>query len=79
MGVPIVLGGKRLSEDVAEGLWEELDAAANTLNADAAKVPDAFEPGRTPNAQALDRRPARGGAVQPDHAPVTHGPKARRR
>ena len=53
---PIMLGGKRLSADAAEALWEELEAASNKLNADAAKVPDAFEPWRTPDAEALDRR-----------------------
>ena len=53
---PIMLGGKRLSADAAEALWEELDEAANRMNADAAKVVDAFEPWRTPDAEALDRR-----------------------
>ena len=53
---PIMIGGKRLSADAAEALWEELEAASNKLNADAAKVPDAFEPWRTPDAEALDRR-----------------------
>jgi monoamine oxidase len=67
---PIVLGGKRLSEETAEGLWEELDAAANTLNADAAKVPDAFEPWRTPNAQALDRRTLKSWIDEVDASPL---------
>jgi len=53
---PIVLGGKRLSEKVEEELWEQLDAASNLMNADANRVVDAFEPWRTPNAEALDRR-----------------------
>jgi monoamine oxidase len=53
---PIMIGGKRLSADAAEALWEELETASSKLNADAAKVPDAFEPWRTPNAEALDRR-----------------------
>ena len=53
---PITIGGKRLSSDAAEALWEELEAASNKMNADAAKVTDAFEPWRTPNAEALDRR-----------------------
>lgn len=53
---PITIGGKRLSADAAEALWEELEAASNKMNADAAKVTDAFEPWRTPNAEALDRR-----------------------
>jgi len=53
---PIMIGGKRLSADAAESLWEELEKASNMMNADAAKVPDAFEPWRTPNADALDRR-----------------------
>ncbi|HWN85888.1 MAG TPA: FAD-dependent oxidoreductase [Vicinamibacterales bacterium] len=53
---PIVLGGKRLSEKVEEELWEQLDAASNLMNADATRIVDAFEPWRTPNAEALDRR-----------------------
>jgi monoamine oxidase len=53
---PITLGGKRLPEEAAEELWEELDKASNLMNAEAAKVSDAFEPWRTPNAEALDRR-----------------------
>jgi monoamine oxidase len=53
---PITIGGKRLSADAAEALWEELEAASNKMNADAAKVTDAFEPWRSPNAEALDRR-----------------------
>ena len=53
---PIMLGGKRLSESESEALWEELVRTSNLLNADAAKVPDALEPWRTPNAEALDRR-----------------------
>ena len=53
---PITIGGKRLSEDASEALWEELEKTSNLLNAEAAKVTDAFEPWRTPNAEALDRR-----------------------
>jgi monoamine oxidase len=53
---PIMLGGKRLSEDESEALWEELEKTSNLMNADAAKVPDAFEPWKTANAEALDKR-----------------------
>ncbi len=53
---PITIGGKRLSEEASEALWEELEKTSNLLNAEAAKVTDAFEPWRTPNAEALDRR-----------------------
>jgi monoamine oxidase len=53
---PITIAGKRLSEDAAEALWDELDKASNLMNADAAKVTDAFEPWRAPNAEALDKR-----------------------
>jgi monoamine oxidase len=53
---PIVLDGTRLTEDDNEALWEELDETTNLMNADAAKVADAFEPWRTPGAEALDRR-----------------------
>jgi monoamine oxidase len=53
---PIVLDGKRLSSDESDALWEELEETSSLLNADAAKVTDAFEPWRTPDAEALDRR-----------------------
>jgi monoamine oxidase len=52
---PIVLGGKRLTSDEAEALWEDLDKALNLANADAAKV-NADEPWSTPGADAIDRR-----------------------
>ena len=52
---PIVLGGKRLSSDESEALWEEMETSFNTIVADAAKV-DADEPWKAPNAEALDRR-----------------------
>lgn len=53
---PITLGGKRLSADAAEAMWEELEKASSLMNADAAKLTDAFEPWRSPNAEALDKR-----------------------
>ena len=53
---PIVIGGKRLSADESESLWEELEKVFNTIVADAAKVPDADEPWKAPDADALDRR-----------------------
>jgi monoamine oxidase len=53
---PIVLGGKRLGSEESEKLWEELEAAANLMNKDAATVSDAFEPWTTRDAEALDRR-----------------------
>jgi monoamine oxidase len=40
----------------AEALWEELDAAVNLMNADAAGVADADRPWTTPGAEALDGR-----------------------
>lgn len=52
---PIVLGGKALSADQSEKLWEELEAAFNTIVVDAAKV-DANEPWTAPDAAALDKR-----------------------
>lgn len=52
---PIVLNGKRLSSDDSEKLWEEMEAAFNTIVGDAAKV-DADEPWKAPNAEALDKR-----------------------
>jgi monoamine oxidase len=53
---PIVLNGKRLSADQSEQLWKEMEAALNVMNADAAKVPDAFAAWETPDAAALDKR-----------------------
>ena len=52
---PIVLGGKRLSSDESEALWEEMEKAFNTIVADAANV-DGDEPWKAPNAEALDKR-----------------------
>ncbi len=53
---PIVLNGKRLSADDSEKLWEEMEAALNRMNADAAKIADPYEPWTSPGADALDRR-----------------------
>jgi monoamine oxidase len=53
---PIMLGGKRLSKKIEEELWEQLDAASNLMNADAARIADPFEPWTSPNADALDKR-----------------------
>jgi monoamine oxidase len=53
---PIVLNGRRLSAAASEKLWEELDAALGGMNADAARVTDAFEPWRSPEAAAWDAR-----------------------
>jgi monoamine oxidase len=52
---PIVLGGKRLTSDQSEALWEEMEKAFNTIVTDAAKV-DADQPWTAPDAQALDKR-----------------------
>ena len=57
---PIVLGGKRLTADEAEALWEEMEAAFNTMNADAARVTDAE--------RAVDDARRRG--ARPPHARV---------
>jgi len=53
---PIMLGGKKLTEEQSEALWEELEKAVNTMNAEAARVTDADRPWSTPGAEALDRR-----------------------
>jgi len=52
---PIVLGGKRLTAKESEALWEDLEAALNTLNSAAAAIADPHEPWKSPNAEALDR------------------------
>jgi monoamine oxidase len=53
---PIVLNGRRLTAADSGRLWEEMTAALNALNADAAKIPDAFACWNTPDAAAWDRR-----------------------
>ena len=52
---PIVLGGKRLTSEQSEKLWEEMEKVFNSIVADAAKV-DADEPWRAAGAEALDKR-----------------------
>lgn len=52
---PIVLDGKRLTTAENEKLWEEMDAALNLMNAEAAAI-DADQPWRSRNAEALDKR-----------------------
>ena len=53
---PIVLSGRRLTADESEQLWKDMQTALNGLDADAATVPDPFEPWTTPGAAAWDRR-----------------------
>jgi monoamine oxidase len=53
---PIVLGGRRLTRDEGVQLFKEINAAVASMTADAAKIPDPFEPWTAPNAAALDRR-----------------------
>ncbi|MGH9373501.1 MAG: flavin monoamine oxidase family protein [Vicinamibacterales bacterium] len=52
---PIVLGGKPLTSEQSEQLWEEMETAFNTITTDAAKV-DADEPWKAQGADALDKR-----------------------
>src|SRR3954452_4225690 len=51
---PIVLNGRRLSSDDSETLWKDMEAALSLMNADAARVTDAFEPWRSPDAARWD-------------------------
>lgn len=53
---PIILNGRRLSAADSEKLWEEMSAALNGLNADAATLPNPFEPWTAPSAKAWDSR-----------------------
>ncbi|HKT78784.1 MAG TPA: FAD-dependent oxidoreductase [Vicinamibacterales bacterium] len=53
---PIVLGGRKLTSDESDALWEELDKAVATMNADAAKIADADRPWTAGDAEALDKR-----------------------
>jgi len=52
---PIVLDGRRLDEAESNSLWEEMDAAASRMNADAEPI-DADTPWDSPDAAALDQR-----------------------
>ena len=52
---PIVLGGKKVTAEQSEQLWEEMEKVFNTITTDAAKV-DADEPWKAQNAEALDKR-----------------------
>jgi monoamine oxidase len=52
---PIVLGGKALTSEQSEKLWEEMEQAFNTIVTDAAKV-DADQPWTAPGAEGLDKR-----------------------
>ena len=53
---PIVLGGKRLTSDESDALWEEMEKAFARIDADAGKIADPREPWRAPNAEAWDKR-----------------------
>jgi len=52
---PVVLLGKRLTDEESEKLWEEMDAAYAKMTADAAEINE-DEPWKSPNAADLDRR-----------------------
>jgi monoamine oxidase len=53
---PIVLNGRRLSGAESEALWKEMEEVLGRMNADAARIADAFEPWRSPGAAAWDAR-----------------------
>ncbi|MEP6809064.1 MAG: FAD-dependent oxidoreductase [Chthoniobacterales bacterium] len=55
LSAPIVLGGHRLAESVAKGLWLEMDTAYKAMNRDAAGI-HADRPWSSPNARSLDTR-----------------------
>ncbi|HEX8341754.1 MAG TPA: FAD-dependent oxidoreductase [Tepidisphaeraceae bacterium] len=52
---PIILNGKRLSEEESNTLWEEMNVIFNRMNGDA-KAVDAEQPWRTPDAATLDKK-----------------------
>lgn len=52
---PVHIAGRMLDEAAAEKLYEEMDAALATMNADAANI-NADEPWTSPNAAELDRK-----------------------
>jgi monoamine oxidase len=53
---PIVLNGRRLKADESEELWKQMDVALAGMNADAARIPDAFAAWTGPDAAAWDKR-----------------------
>src|SRR5262249_10864883 len=53
---PIVLGGRKLASEESDKLWEEMTAALNQINKEAAIVGDPFQPWKTRDAEVLDRR-----------------------
>lgn len=53
---PIVLGGKKLDAETGEKLWEEMDTALATINADAKKIKDVDKPWEVEGAAELDKR-----------------------
>src|SRR5262245_56907757 len=59
---PIVLGGKRLTSDESDALWEEMEKAFITIVTDATNV-DAERPWTATNAEALDKRTDRKSVV----------------
>jgi monoamine oxidase len=52
---PIILGGRRLTSDESDALWEEIDATVQAMNTLAADVPE-DEPWTMPGAKDLDAR-----------------------
>jgi len=52
---PVVLLGKRLTDEESEKLWEEMDAAYAKMTTDAAEINE-DEPWKSPNAAELDGR-----------------------
>lgn len=57
--IPVMLGGRRLGPWESRKLLLEMEATLPRLNADAARV-DAYEPWKSPDARALDRRTVAG-------------------
>jgi len=55
LDAPIVLDGRALARDEAKALWEEMEAALRSMNADAAAI-DAEAPWAGPGARSLDLR-----------------------
>jgi len=53
---PVLLGGRRLTREESDGLYEEMDAAFSSMNSDAEAI-DADEPWTSENAATLDARP----------------------
>ncbi len=55
LSAPVILGGKRLSDEEAEELYKEIEEACHSMN-DAAREINADEPWKSKDAESLDKK-----------------------